>query len=85
MKRSMNRETYINSINKGELTAGIYFTYYDLLGGNLDEADFSRYFPQFYQLVPHIHPIINNRVIAVMDSHYKVNIVKKDGNIIKRY
>jgi hypothetical protein len=81
----MDRTTYIELLNKGTLNLSTYFEYYKLGKGTLEIGEFEKYFPQFYRLVPHIHSVINNRVIAVMDNHYKVNIVTKDGNIIKRY
>lgn len=82
----MNREQYIQSLNKGEIGISTYYLYYTLLKGDkVDEDGFKKLFPQFYQLVPHLYNVINNRVIDVMDNHFKVNKVLQGNNILKRY
>lgn len=83
----MDRETYIQNLNKGELTIPSYYKFFELGNGKLGYNEFMKLFPGFYRIQnPVFQSTINNRVIMVLDNHYLVNLVyDRQGNVLKRY
>lgn len=82
----MEREQYISDLNSNHILLGAYYRFYELGKGTIELPVFGQLFPQWYKYQnPFIQQTINNRVIAVLDNHFKVNLVIKDGNLVKRY